>query len=182
MRRSMIAMGCLLVLTVSGCAQKAVVRNEPITTVEVEPPQRFTDEQEKDLAAILKGATIHFDFDEAALTEASTERLQKIATALRLRPWASIRVEGNCDDRGTEEYNLALGQRRAEVARQYLIGLGVEPEAVETVSYGSERPVVIGRDEDAWAWNRRDELKPVRDETANHGVPPPAVAYTVEEP
>jgi peptidoglycan-associated lipoprotein len=168
MRRSTTATACLLVLTATGCARHAVKPPEPVTTVEVEPPEKLTEEQEKDLAAILKGGTLHFDLDEAALNEVSQERLQKIATALRLRPWASVRIEGNCDERGTEEYNLALGQRRADVARDYLVSLGVEPEAVQTVSYGYERPIVMGHDEDAWVWNRRDEIRPMRTELAQN--------------
>jgi peptidoglycan-associated lipoprotein len=183
MRRLMIAVGCLMVLTVSACTRAKVVKpNEPVTTVELIPPDQMTPEQEAELAAILSGAVIHFDYMEVALTQTSQARLQRIADALRVRPWATIRIEGNCDERGTEEYNLALGQSRAEVARRYLISLGVDPDAVQTVSYGFERPLVNGHDEDAWAWNRRDEIKPVSSQITAYGVPPAAIASTdVEE-
>jgi peptidoglycan-associated lipoprotein len=151
----------LAVIGTAGCTKAKVQMkpNLPITTVEVEPP-KLTPEQQADLEAILAKAILHFDYDEAALTSASRARLDDIADALRVRPWASIRIAGHCDERGTEEYNLALGQRRAAIARKYLIASGVDPSAVETVSYGSEVPAVVGHDEDAWAWNRRDELVP----------------------
>jgi peptidoglycan-associated lipoprotein len=77
---------------------------------------------------------------------------------LRVQPWSQIQVAGHCDERGTEEYNLVLGQRRADVARSYLVALGAQTEQVNTVSYGDLIPTVMGNDEEAWAWNRRSEF------------------------
>ncbi len=142
-----------------GCAKKVAQPLEVVretTTVVVEPPS----EQEV-LAKILRGATLHFDFDDSTLTEHAQNQLHVVAKALKPRPWASIRIAGHCDERGTAEYNLALGQKRADIARAYLVALGIDGERIETVSYGAEDPAQEGNDEAAWAQNRRDELHPI---------------------
>ena len=84
--------------------------------------------------------------------------LQKVAAGLRTRSWIAIKISGHTDERGTEEYNLALGQRRAEAARSYLMALGVPENQLETVSFGEEAPAMKDSNEEAWAWNRRDEM------------------------
>lgn len=101
--------------------------------------------------------TIYFDYDKSALTEDSKTRLEANAMWLADNPEATLVLEGHCDERGTGDYNLALGQRRAERAREYLVNLGVEPERLKTVSYGEEVPAVSGSTEAAWAKNRRVE-------------------------
>lgn len=118
----------------------------------------------KDLAALLRGAVIHFDFDAALLTPESRSRLQELADAMRARPGIGIKISGNCDDRGTEEYNLALGQKRAAVAKKYLADLGIDEGRIDAISYGEEKPVDARETEDAWAANRRDEF------TVNRGL------------
>lgn len=100
---------------------------------------------------------IYFDFDSANLSESARTTLTKNASALKASS-AKIRIEGNCDERGSAEYNLALGERRAKTAQQYLLTLGVKPERLSTISYGKEKPAVQGSDEAAMAKNRRDEL------------------------
>ncbi len=163
MHRIGMVAGVLCALFAFGCAKKAVVKPEsPKTTVQVMPP-RFTPEQEADLKSILSGVVLHFDYDDATLKEEHLDQLRQVADALRVRPWAAIRIEGHCDERGTEEYNLALGQRRADAARKYLLALGVSPEAVEAITFGDMRPAVEGEGEDVWRWNRRDELVPAKD-------------------
>jgi len=101
---------------------------------------------------------IYFDFDSANLSESARSSLTKNAALLNKEPTAKIRIEGNCDDRGSAEYNLALGERRAKSAQQYLATLGVKSERLSTVSYGKEKPDVQGNDESALAKNRRDEF------------------------
>ena len=86
------------------------------------------------------------------------EELNQKAEVLRQYPDIRVRIEGHCDERGTVEYNLALGERRAEAARSYLIDLGIDPDRLTTVSYGEERPAVEGQNEAAWSQNRRDEF------------------------
>ena len=101
---------------------------------------------------------IYFDFDSSDLSASACETLSKNAAALKKASSAKIRIEGNCDQSGSAEYNLALGERRAKSAQQYLIALGVKPDRLSTVSYGKEKPAVQGSDESAGSKNRRDEF------------------------
>lgn len=112
------------------------------------------------LPKLLKHSVLHFGFDDATLTAADQKMLQRLAEALKTRPWVSIRIAGHCDERGTAEYNMALGQRRADTTRNYLVALGVNPDAVDTVSFGAEVPAMEGSNEEAWAENRRAEFNP----------------------
>jgi peptidoglycan-associated lipoprotein len=111
-----------------------------------------------EINAALGGATVLFGFNEDRLEDQGMTALQKVAKVLRKHADVAVRIEGNCDERGTEEYNLMLGQRRAAVARKYLLDLGVNSKQLDTVSYGAMRPVNPGHSEDAWSQNRRDEL------------------------
>lgn len=99
-----------------------------------------------------------FGFDASTLDADAQEALQQSATWLRSHPEFRIRIEGHCDDRGTEQYNLALGDRRADTAASYLATLGIDRTRIETVSYGEERPFEEGDSEAAWAQNRRAHL------------------------
>lgn len=102
------------------------------------------------------GAVVYFDFDKYDLSPEARAQLDKQAAWLKQYPNITVTVEGNCDERGTREYNLALGERRATSAKNYLVALGVDPNRIQTISYGKERPAVPGSDEAAWAQNRRD--------------------------
>ena len=104
---------------------------------------------------------IYFDFDRSELQESARDELQRKAQVLRDYPELRVRIEGHADERGTVEYNLALGERRAEAARQYLIDLGIDTDRLTTVSYGEERPALEGSNESAWSQNRRDEFVPL---------------------
>jgi len=112
-----------------------------------------------ELDLLLSRPISYFGFDEALLTSEDRQRLPTLAGALQARPDVRIRIAGNCDERGTEEYNLLLGQRRAEVAKRYLTDLGVAPDRIGTISYGKERPVDPAHSEEAWAANRRDDAE-----------------------
>jgi peptidoglycan-associated lipoprotein len=101
---------------------------------------------------------IYFDFDKSELKPAAQETLTKKASWLKANRDYSVRIAGHCDERGTNEYNLALGERRANSAAKYLIALGVGEDRISTVSYGEERPADTGHNEEAWAKNRRDEF------------------------
>ena len=103
---------------------------------------------------------IHFDFDKYNIRSGDGEILKKDYD------WFSghggkIRIEGNCDERGTVEYNLVLGQKRADAAKGYLVNLGVAGTRLDTISYGKEKPIDPGHDEEAWAKNRRDHFTPL---------------------
>ena len=101
------------------------------------------------------GSTVYFDFDSSALSSASEAILSRQAAFLKANPSLTVVIEGHADERGTREYNLALGERRASAARDYLLAQGINAARVRTVSYGKERPAVVGSNKTAWAKNRR---------------------------
>ncbi|RJF80750.1 peptidoglycan-associated lipoprotein Pal [Oleomonas cavernae] len=101
------------------------------------------------------GDSVFFDTDSSTLTSEGQRTLQAQAAWLAKYPAVTLTVEGHCDERGTREYNLALGERRANSARAYLISLGVDANRLQTVSYGKDRPFAVGSDETSWAQNRR---------------------------
>lgn len=101
------------------------------------------------------GDTVHFDFDKYDIRPDDQAILQRQATWLSRYPSVRVTIEGNCDDRGTREYNLALGARRANAVKEYLVSQGVAAARVDTISYGKERPVCTEDNEDCWAQNRR---------------------------
>ena len=101
------------------------------------------------------GNTVNFDFDSAELTVSARSTLNRQSAFLSVNPDLMIVIEGHADERGTREYNLALGERRATAVRDYLVAKGINAARVRTVSYGKERPAVSGSDEAAWAKNRR---------------------------
>lgn len=101
---------------------------------------------------------IYFGFDQATIRPDMEDRMANNAIFLQQNPGIKVVIEGNCDDRGTKEYNLALGQRRAINAKKYLINLGIEPHRIRTVSYGEEQPLFLGDDAFAWSQNRRDDF------------------------
>ena len=104
-------------------------------------------------------AMIHFDFDKANVRGDDAATLDQKVAILNLNPDLRIRISGHCDERGSYEYNLALGNRRATAAKQYLVSHGVDASRIETASFGEERPMTMGHDEDSWAQNRRDEFE-----------------------
>ena len=101
---------------------------------------------------------IYYDFDRYDIKEEYVPIIEAHANFLLTHPELKIKVEGNCDDRGSREYNLALGQRRAESVKRAMTLLGVEEDRIETVSFGAERPVAFGQDEASWAQNRRSDI------------------------
>jgi peptidoglycan-associated lipoprotein len=101
------------------------------------------------------GDRVFFDFDKFDITAEAQATLQRQAAWMNSNPQTTIVVEGHCDERGTREYNLGLGERRASAIREYLVNLGVAPARVEVISYGKERPVALGHAETAWSQNRR---------------------------
>jgi peptidoglycan-associated lipoprotein len=108
---------------------------------------------EEDLVANV-GDRVFFAFDRSSLSPESQGTLDRQAAWLAKYPNVQVLLAGNCDDRGTEEYNLALGQRRANAARDYLVARGVSASRIRTISYGKDRPAALGDDEQAWAQNR----------------------------
>ncbi|WP_298192396.1 peptidoglycan-associated lipoprotein Pal [Novosphingobium sp.] len=108
-----------------------------------------------DFMASVLGDTILFDTDRYNIDSEDQGILQSQAQWLARYPAARITIEGHCDERGTRDYNLALGERRANAAKNYLVSLGIDASRITTVSYGKERPIALGSDEASWAKNRR---------------------------
>jgi len=107
---------------------------------------------------ILKEYSVHFAYDSSAVAAAEKSKLKAVADYLKSHPEVAVRVEGNCDERGTEEYNRSLGERRALAGREELIRLGIESGRVDTLSYGEDKLLATGNNESAWKENRRDDF------------------------
>jgi len=175
-----------LVLSIGGCAKKKAISDEEMgAAVEEKVPQpgepgyeKIYEEgmaaQQESLDArassmekgqeILEGRTsgpllpVYFDFDKSNIKQDQRARLEKNAEYLKQNKSAKVRIEGNCDERGTNEYNMALGERRAINAKKYLANLGIHSDRLHTISYGEEKPLLHGHDELSWAQNRRDDF------------------------
>lgn len=158
---AMMSAGVFLIFL--GCAKKQTVKAEEETTkpaaeaapakVEAAPQAAQAEDVEKLLQSI------HFDFDKYNVRPGDGDILKENARVLKDRSSVKIKIEGNCDERGSVEYNLALGERRAKAAQNYLVTLGIEKKRISTISYGKEKPVDPGHDEEAWAKNRRDDFR-----------------------
>jgi peptidoglycan-associated lipoprotein len=146
---------CMLGTLIVSCAKKQVVKQEQ--------PQEFKAEAEepsirgKEFQEVDEIKVINFEYDSADLGADAREILKANAEYLKKNPGLDVLVEGHCDERGSLEYNMALGQRRATAVRKYYIKLGVSAARISTISYGEERPVDSGHTEEAWAKNRRAE-------------------------
>ncbi|MBD3271721.1 MAG: peptidoglycan-associated lipoprotein Pal [Elusimicrobia bacterium] len=130
--------------------------------VEVEPEQLTTEEPDIRTGEWMEEsnlATVYFDYDKAVLRSDAKTALKENAEYLKENADLEVLVEGHCDERGTIEYNMALGQRRAAAVRDYLSKLGISKGRISTISYGEEKPVDYGHTEAAWAKNRRAEFK-----------------------
>jgi peptidoglycan-associated lipoprotein len=139
--------------------EEAVVEEKPVVEEKAEVAE-FDEEAawRERMAARVEAESIYFDFDRSFIKPEYRPILDTKAEFLDDNPEYSLRIEGNCDERGTNEYNLALGERRSDSAKNYLISLGVSPDRIETISYGEERPLSVGHNEDSWSQNRRDDF------------------------
>lgn len=152
-------------------AVKPVARQQPVEqqktaaqpVIAETTPAADAGKAANELAALQSALQkIYFNFDSAALSEDARNTLVKNADFLKKSKSARIRIEGNCDERGSDDYNLALGEKRAKQAAQYLAGLGIPADRLTTISYGKEKPAAAGHDETSWAKNRRDEFVVVK--------------------
>jgi peptidoglycan-associated lipoprotein len=174
---------CCGALLVGGCAKKELVKGEgespsaaaakPVEPVQVpaQPPvkeQMVQEQAVKEAPAAAREETIpakaaeletiYFDFDSFVLSGPSRTTLSKNADFLMKNNSVKVQVQGNCDERGSDEYNLALGEKRAQAAKNYMVTLGVPAAQLSIISYGKEKPADPGHDEAAWAKNRRDDF------------------------
>lgn len=121
------------------------------------PTERIGANKVEDVDS-LKADTVYFDFDKSVIKASEAAKLSAVADFIKAHPEDDLVVQGHCDERGTEEYNRALGERRALAVREALVKLGSSAEKITTVSYGKDRPVEMGHDEAAWSKNRRSEF------------------------
>jgi peptidoglycan-associated lipoprotein len=161
----------LLSLAITGCASSGGTTDEAATTdtaieesqTQAVPESSSVDvvtEEQTGMAAnpLLDQTVIYFGFDRSEIRPEFKDILNAHAAYLVANPQASIVLEGHCDERGTVEYNLALGERRANTVKRYLVVQGVNPSQLESVSFGEERPAMVGSDDSAWSKNRRTEI------------------------
>ena len=107
---------------------------------------------------IFKSDIVHFDFDSSVIKDSEKSKVSAVADYLKANAMDAVEIEGHCDERGTEEYNRSLGERRALALREQLINLGINANKIDTISYGKDRPADPGHDENAWRQNRRGEF------------------------
>lgn len=157
----------------AGCAKKAVKTDESAAPAAVKearpstsqmPAESLSATPRPSQGAVLEGRTtapmlpVYFDFDKSNIRTDQKSRIEGNAKFLKGSKNVMIKIEGNCDERGTNEYNLALGERRAMSAKKYLLNLGIDATRLETLSYGEEKPLLAGHDELSWSQNRRDDF------------------------
>ena len=138
--------------TGGGSAMNAPTQGQGATTSQALPGP--TPGSQEDLLVEV-GDRVLFGYDRSDLTPSGRATVESLAVWLKSFPSVTMTLEGHCDERGTREYNLALGERRASSVQDYLIALGINPNRLSTISYGKERPAVLGSTEEAWAQNRR---------------------------
>ncbi|HOK56154.1 MAG TPA: peptidoglycan-associated lipoprotein Pal [bacterium] len=138
---------------------KTAIKEGEIPVTPIPPEAKFIkpEEMDSELKEIFRN--IYFDFDKYSIREDAAQILKKIGDYLLKNPDIKILIEGHCDERGTREYNLVLGEQRALSARRFLVIMGVSPKRLYTVSYGEDMPADPGHNEEAWAKNRRCEFK-----------------------
>jgi peptidoglycan-associated lipoprotein len=152
----------LLAFTISGCAKKPAEQTKEVATPqaqqEVSKEQKPSTAPAETAAAAAFDKKVYFDFDKFTLKPEATETLNELVAFLKTNVNLKVKIEGNCDERGTTEYNVALGERRANSVQDFLVSQGIDPQRVSTISYGKEKPADPGHNEEAWAKNRRDEF------------------------
>jgi peptidoglycan-associated lipoprotein len=174
-----LALALMVTFSFSACTKKKISSEASTTTSTEEQTRKRAEEEARQKAlreenlreerrseqqakgrleaerSVFENEDIYFEFDSIRLTPEAQELLTQKADWLRMNPGARVTIEGHCDDRGTNEYNLALGEGRAQSARDFLVDLGIAESRLNSLSYGEERPLAIGQDEETWARNRR---------------------------
>ena len=174
MRNSTLVLALLAAVALAGCGKTPPPAAPPPPPAPTPPPPAPTPEPTPipqpseydrikamsidDIERLKLLEEIHFDFDKSDIREGDRAILEKNAATLKKFDYLKVTIEGHCDERGTVEYNLALGERRAAAAHEYLISLGVPAERLKTVSYGKEVPLCRESTEECWARNRRDHF------------------------
>ncbi|MBW2146713.1 MAG: peptidoglycan-associated lipoprotein Pal [Deltaproteobacteria bacterium] len=139
-------------------AELARKRRENEERARKEAMERARMTRERELLNRFLSEHVHFDFDKFIIKDSEKPILERKKQWMMDHPTAKVLIEGHCDERGTNEYNLALGDRRANASKQYLILLGIDADRLSTISYGEEKPIDSGHNEEAWAKNRRAQF------------------------
>ena len=157
----LLAVVCAVLMT--GCGKKTPPPETQVTGEGLGPAESLETAASEEVFTS-EGRTsapmlpVYFAFDSARIEGDQVERLEKNGAFLKSHPDINVRIEGNCDPRGTKEYNLALGERRAQSARRYLVNLGIDGKRLSTISWGEEKLLLFGHDELSWAQDRRDDF------------------------
>jgi peptidoglycan-associated lipoprotein len=145
-----------------GCQKKTVTQAKAPVEAAPAPAAKAPEEKAEapavtptDTTGMIMQDDIYFEFDKSTLTPTAQDNLMRKAAWLRANPDVTVTIEGHCDERGTNEYNLALGDRRADSSKAFLVDLGIPASRLTTISYGEERPVCAQQNEECWAKNRR---------------------------
>jgi peptidoglycan-associated lipoprotein len=159
-RKSTAMIAAITMLAVGACAKKApdTLPPAPEGTGTETPSDTGTGVvpgSQEDFVANVAADRIFFDYDQYNVDAQDQATLQSQAQWLQRNPAVRVTLEGHADERGTRDYNIALGERRANAARNYLASLGIDPSRINVISYGKERPAAVGSNEEAWAQNRR---------------------------
>jgi peptidoglycan-associated lipoprotein len=161
MKKNITLMGIFIVVVFglalfSGCAENKSVVSEGTSQEQKAPAtQEQTAKAEATTPAEASLSDINFDYDKSNIRPDAREIMKVNADIFLKNKTSKITIEGHCDERGTSEYNMALGERRAQEAKKYLVNLGIDAARMKTISYGEERPLDPGQNEEAWAKNRR---------------------------
>lgn len=160
MKKLVIAIAALVLA--AGCSsKKKVEETQNVPAQQADSTPMGFDAEGSDSGKIDGLVTIHFAYDKATLSTEAKKDLAGNASWIKSNPKATIQIEGHCDNRGTIEYNLALGERRAQAVKTYLVGLGVATDRLSVISYGEEKPVAQGESEEANTKNRRANFVPM---------------------
>nr|BFD58434.1 peptidoglycan-associated lipoprotein Pal [Bdellovibrio sp. CKG001]BFD61863.1 peptidoglycan-associated lipoprotein Pal [Bdellovibrio sp. HM001]BFD65701.1 peptidoglycan-associated lipoprotein Pal [Bdellovibrio sp. HAGR004] len=163
-----LALGLVAIAFVAGCKGKQTQSDQDIQTMPTgdqtaidSTPLSF-DPMGSDSGKIAGLVTVHFGYDKSSLDASSKKDIATNVEWMKANPSVRVQIEGHCDNRGTIEYNVALGERRANAVKAYMVSLGIPAERLSTISYGKEKPLEMGDSEAAWAKNRRANFVPAQ--------------------
>ena len=162
-----LALGLVACAMIVGCKGKqaqsdANIETSPTGSTAIESAPMSFDAMGSDSGKIDGLVTVHFGYDKSSLDASSKKDIATNVDWMKKHAGAKVQIEGHCDSRGTIEYNVALGERRANAVKAYMVSLGIAADRLSTISYGKEKPIATGDSEDAWSKNRRANFVPAQ--------------------